>query len=528
MLTKGTIVEIINEYSAKVRIPLYDLAEGVSGATSNENLCVATICSLSNASDLLSVGDVVYIGFEDNDKSRPVILGHLMCKTKNKSYPTLTVNNLEVKGNTTISSNMQIGDVTGKDLLNLVNPNYIYKGNSNTDQENLLRDKEGKIIYPQTKTSNVSDNYGNNLDTLLNNKVDKTSTANQLYATDSSGNQTTRTIKELNTFDDLGWEDSTNQHKIPDISTIAFWDGAYDNNKGSNLEYCKGGRIASKDSQGNVQMNAMYSNGVKSYTDVFWNYSGQRCVHVGTLKAGWDNHTIGGRIYTHNGYNINDRTQRIIDFNITIGNDGNGTSTVQGFAIRTQGESAGYEWGSEAIYLVKTSSTTWEMYYVMAAWSDAVFEMIQGADSNNDFYFTFDSAHDNFVTEPTTYDLKIVPINNDPPKLEIDNNWGVVTGGSRSWYAAWRIEIPVRQNGVTRMLKVIGGFTPSEEGQKTVNFRMVWDTNNDVFSTDCLGFYSVGIRNGSTANGWQYATWNKSAATVTQISSGSVWFAIGY
>lgn len=454
MVTKAIVEEIISEYEVTVRIPTLDAGSNFSSSTQNYNLANAIICVPPQCVYSPTKGDIVIVSFEDNDYGKPIILGCLFKESGNTSGMGANLSTLNVTGNTKLSTQTTIGNISYQQLQNVLS-------------------------------------YKHDLDTItqvMDTKLDKTTSPRKVYCTNANGEQV---------------------HENLDHSVSAW-------------------SVVQRDERANVRGKAFYSNSVKSYTDSFWNYSGSRCVHVGTLKAGWDNHTLGGRIYTHNGFNINDKTQRIIDFNITVGNDGNGTSTVQGFATSIQGESAGYDWGSEAIYLVKTSSTTWEMYYVMAAWSDAIFEMTQAADSNNDFYFDFDSAHDNFVTEPTTYDLKIVPINNNPPKLEIDNNWGVVTGDSRHWYAAWKTEIPVRQNGVTRILKVIGGFTPTGEGQKTVNFRMVWDTNNDVFSTDCLGFYATGIRNGSTTNGWEYATWNKSAATLTQINEGSVWFAIGY
>lgn len=111
-------------------------------------------------------------------------------------------------------------------------------------------------------------------------------------------------------------------------------------------------------------------------------------------------------------------------------------------------------------------------------------------------------------------------------QFALESNW--TTGGTRTWYAMWKIEVPMLYGAGIKKLKIIGGFTPSEEGKKTVWFRMNSATGTDVFETDCIGFYSVGIRTGSTGNGWQYATWSKREAMLTQISTGSVWFAIGY
>ena len=83
MITKGYVVEIIDEFNIKVRMPIIDAIEGAREATTNDNLSIATICSLPNISNQLSVGDVVFVGFEDNDIGKPVILGHLFKQDSN-------------------------------------------------------------------------------------------------------------------------------------------------------------------------------------------------------------------------------------------------------------------------------------------------------------------------------------------------------------------------------------------------------------------------------------------------------------
>lgn len=112
-------------------------------------------------------------------------------------------------------------------------------------------------------------------------------------------------------------------------------------------------------------------------------------------------------------------------------------------------------------------------------------------------------------------------------KLYIVDNFNPVSNVTRSYYAQWKIEVPIEESGVTKVFKIIGGMTPASEGAKQVWFRMANATSTNVFSSIVLGCFSVGLRTGSTANGWQYGQWTNEYANITQVSTGSIWFAFG-
>ena len=78
MFTKAIVEQVIDEYSAKVHIPLWDRAYGTSDATTLENLPVATICANTGIKPVLSPGEIVYIECENYEKEEPVILGTLI------------------------------------------------------------------------------------------------------------------------------------------------------------------------------------------------------------------------------------------------------------------------------------------------------------------------------------------------------------------------------------------------------------------------------------------------------------------
>lgn len=115
MITKG-IVEEINNYSVKVRMPTYDAIEGAKEATENKDLSYATICTLPNASNLVNKGDIVFVGFEDNDLGKPIILGHLFKQNKSDTYIDLDLRKLNVWSSTSLTKDTSIGDVKSTEI----------------------------------------------------------------------------------------------------------------------------------------------------------------------------------------------------------------------------------------------------------------------------------------------------------------------------------------------------------------------------------------------------------------------------
>lgn len=284
-----------------------------------------------------------------------------------------------------------------------------------------LKDESGNTIYPQTRTNAVLDGNGNNVDEVLENKVDKTDELTKLYGTHDDGTQLLLNYS------------SNNQNA---------W------------------TIPQRDGQGNLAMNAMYSNGVKTYTQQFWNFSGQRCVHVGTLKANWSNHTFAGTIYTHGGYADGDARQQITHFNVTVNNNEN----LRGFAVSMYGEDYSE---NDNLYFVKTSNSwEWEMYYYMHNWSDAIFQIMLSSDSSDDFYFTFDASHDNFVEIPSNPALTITP-----RKLTLSNYQAAIDGAT-GWNSGY-VDIPM-SNKILRIQ--YGQENPNDNGNKRINFPQSYDT----------------------------------------------------
>ena len=116
MLTKGYIVEIpLNDNKYKVRVPFYENAV----ENSEEVILTATLSQSPGIVKGYSIGDCVYLSFEDNDISRPVIIGKLLNDTGNIAE-NIKATNLEVSGKVVLPQNTSIGGVTPENIRSLI------------------------------------------------------------------------------------------------------------------------------------------------------------------------------------------------------------------------------------------------------------------------------------------------------------------------------------------------------------------------------------------------------------------------
>lgn len=119
MVTKAIVDDIITPYLIRVRIPLIDGAENSRDGTLKENLGQSTICSLPNSSNLVAVGDIVYVAFEDGDYAKPVIIGHLLKEKGNIIYPDIQSRILKVQSIAKLPQETTIGNVKPLDIQKL-------------------------------------------------------------------------------------------------------------------------------------------------------------------------------------------------------------------------------------------------------------------------------------------------------------------------------------------------------------------------------------------------------------------------
>lgn len=116
MITKAIVEKIYDNYRIAVRIPIFDKVPNVDGATPTDQLGVATICTLPKASPNIMVGDTVFVAFENNDISQPVIIGYLYSENLPKAAQGLNLDSIEVSAVAKLPSQTTIGDVSMAEL----------------------------------------------------------------------------------------------------------------------------------------------------------------------------------------------------------------------------------------------------------------------------------------------------------------------------------------------------------------------------------------------------------------------------
>ena len=131
MITKAIVERLPENGSAKflIRIPIFDGFEGSKEDTDYNSLTEATLCCLPGVSNPVNVGDIVYVGFEDNNIARPVILGHLYLGDSPNASKTsigLNLNSLTVSdqkysesGSAKLPVGTSIGNLSYDDLLKI-------------------------------------------------------------------------------------------------------------------------------------------------------------------------------------------------------------------------------------------------------------------------------------------------------------------------------------------------------------------------------------------------------------------------
>ena len=114
MITKAVIRALAREGSNyfRVYIPLLRTAAD----DEEDAIFNATLCSISGIKYDLKVGDVVFVGFEDNYYDKPVILGKLFLNKDEEITTQITVKTLKVTDKSQLSKDTSIGSFDSNKL----------------------------------------------------------------------------------------------------------------------------------------------------------------------------------------------------------------------------------------------------------------------------------------------------------------------------------------------------------------------------------------------------------------------------
>lgn len=118
MITKGIVQEIIDPYNIKLRLPILDGTDYSSEGIPNEYLNTAIVCLPPKTQYNFEIGDVVIVGFEDDDLSKPIIIGCLFKQDGNTSTIDIQAQELSTT-NAILGKNTYIGNVTPKEISSL-------------------------------------------------------------------------------------------------------------------------------------------------------------------------------------------------------------------------------------------------------------------------------------------------------------------------------------------------------------------------------------------------------------------------
>ena len=121
MLTRAIITDVdLTVGKVQVRIPWID---GIENSTvspmSNQNLSWASIVCIPGIEIDYQVGDIVIVGFEDNNVGKPIVIGYLklsMTDMPAKAY--VVAKELTVEESLNAPTNTNIGDISYNDLYN--------------------------------------------------------------------------------------------------------------------------------------------------------------------------------------------------------------------------------------------------------------------------------------------------------------------------------------------------------------------------------------------------------------------------
>lgn len=113
MLTKGKITEV-RETTLMVRLPVFE-----SAGNNNPQIVECTVCYNPGNLNGYKIDDVVWVGFENNQIHKPVVLGKLYLGTSEESSNFSKVDSLNVSGSAVLPANTVIGNLDFNEIKNI-------------------------------------------------------------------------------------------------------------------------------------------------------------------------------------------------------------------------------------------------------------------------------------------------------------------------------------------------------------------------------------------------------------------------
>lgn len=153
MIQKAIIEEIVaNGYQARVRIPRYNKASSSPTATDKQDLAIATICTYPGIHPSYQIGDIVFLGFENDEVNQPVILGLLYRENMGSSTSDMVDVLLPTEQLSTINNTYELSgnlsDINIDSNLDMKQHSILFSGDSN-EQDITTVARIRNSMFPQ-------------------------------------------------------------------------------------------------------------------------------------------------------------------------------------------------------------------------------------------------------------------------------------------------------------------------------------------------------------------------------------------
>ena len=177
MVTKAIIQEVLSHHAIKIRIPIYNKLENTNGSTPNNELSITTLCTLPNFLIKPEPGDIVLVAFEEDDISKPIVIGYISLANGMNSNVDIKCDGLEVQGTIKLSNSININnEIEYKNILALKNQT----DNIKITFENIDKDIEDINKDIEKIEGNITD-INDDIDDINKDIIEQGADINTLY-----------------------------------------------------------------------------------------------------------------------------------------------------------------------------------------------------------------------------------------------------------------------------------------------------------------------------------------------------------
>jgi len=168
IITKAYITEMPKDGDNvfKVNVPL------MADNSTTDAIFNALLCTTPGSYKGYSVGDCVFVGFEDEKYNTAIIFGKLYVSVPSDSTVYEIVNELKVTDYASLPPNTKFGDHTAQDFTNLYNA-ALNSGNGTIDDEDLKQYVKWTNTERENPEGEIEDIYSNKIRNMTGKEWDK-------------------------------------------------------------------------------------------------------------------------------------------------------------------------------------------------------------------------------------------------------------------------------------------------------------------------------------------------------------------